>query len=132
MRERLGGSRLSRGLLVVAGTLLVALGVVGVFVPLLPTTPFLLAAAACYARSSERMHRWLLSKRIFAFYLGGRAERRGLPLAAKLTTLALLWLAIGSSGLLVVPARLWWARLLLLAVALAVTAHILRIGARRA
>jgi len=61
--------RVSRLLLVVGGTLCVALAMLGVFVPLLPTTPFLLLAAFLYARSSERFHTWLLTNRLVGGYI---------------------------------------------------------------
>ncbi|MDH4300313.1 MAG: YbaN family protein, partial [Dehalococcoidia bacterium] len=54
-----------RRLLIGAGTLSTGLGIIGIFVPILPTTPFLLLAAACYMRSSERFYRWLINNRVF-------------------------------------------------------------------
>jgi uncharacterized membrane protein YbaN (DUF454 family) len=124
-------SRLLRGLLVAAGTLCVAFGVVGAFVPVLPTTPFLLLAGVCFARSSERLHRWLFSNRLFGEYLRRYRDGEGLPLASKIATLVLLWATIGPSALLAVPDRLWWARAALFAIAAAVTVHVLRIKTRR-
>src|SRR3546814_9234666 len=56
----------------------------GLFLPLLPTTPFLLLASACYVRGSERMHRWLLGHRILGPYLIGIQTGRGIPLRAKI------------------------------------------------
>jgi hypothetical protein len=117
--------------LIAAGVLFVCLGVVGAFVPVLPTTPFLLLAAACFVRSSERMHRWLLGKCVFGEYLRRYRDGEGIPLASKIWTLALLWAALGISAFFAVPARLWWVRLCLLAVGLGVTIHILRIKTRR-
>ena len=112
-----------RVLLIVAGSFCLALGVIGVIVPVLPTTPFLILAALCYARSSERGHRWLMSNRIFGAYLRGYLEGRGLSWRATISALALLW------GVLTVTAL--WAvdslavRVVLLAVVGLVTVHIL-------
>jgi hypothetical protein len=128
-RPTLSG-RLLRGLLVAAGVLLVGLGAVGALVPVLPTTPFLLLAAACFLRSSERMHRWLLQNRVFGEYLRRYRDGEGLPLASKITTIVLLWATLGLSALVAVPVHLWWSRLLLLVVGLGVTIHILRIKTR--
>ena len=119
-------SRPVRGLLIAAGTLCVALGLLGILLPLLPTTPLLLAAAACYARSSPRLRRWLLSNRLFGRYLRDYAEGRRLSLTLTVLILVLLWVPVGISVWRVIPAELWWARVLLPAVALGVTAHIVR------
>src|SRR4030067_1054524 len=86
-----------RGVLVTVGTLAGGPGGLGVFIPLLPTTPFLLLAAFCYARSSERFYRWLLTNPWFGAYLTNYREGRGMALRDKLLTLTALWLAIGSS-----------------------------------
>ena len=67
----------------VAGFMLVGLGVLGIFLPLLPTTPLLLLAAACFSRSSERWHRWLLNHRTFGPIIHNWHARRCIPLKAK-------------------------------------------------
>jgi uncharacterized membrane protein YbaN (DUF454 family) len=84
-----------RILLLIAGTVCVGLGIVGVFVPVLPTTPFLLLAAACYARSSPRFHSWLLNNKWFGSYIRNYLEKKGITLRAKIITLSLLWITIG-------------------------------------
>lgn len=94
---------------------------------MLPTTPFLLLAAACYLRSSQRLYRWLLNNRVFGRYLRNYREGKGLPLSFKIWTVVVLWLSLGASALWGVPGRLWWVRLLLLATGLAVSTHVLRI-----
>lgn len=121
--------RLTRLLLISAGTLCVALGVLGMFLPVLPTTPFLLLAAACYARSSERFYRWLLENRWFGEYIRDYREGRGLPLREKLLTLLALWLTIGLTALLADP--VWWVRLILAGVAVGVTLHLVRLKTKR-
>jgi uncharacterized membrane protein YbaN (DUF454 family) len=75
----------------VAGVLAVVLGVLGIFLPLLPTTPFLLLASWCFARGSTRLHRWLLSHPWFGDYLRNFEAGRGIPLRAKIVATVLLW-----------------------------------------
>ena len=77
-----------------AGSLCIGLAVLGLFLPLLPTTPFLLLASACYVRSSERLHNWLMGNRLLGPYVRNFRQRRGIPLRAKFTTVALLWLPL--------------------------------------
>lgn len=92
-----GHKELSKGkkyLLIVLGTISVILGVIGILLPILPTTPFLLVAAACYVRSSERMYNWLLYNRVFGRYLRNYILKRGMPMHAKVFTIGALWLAI--------------------------------------
>ena len=111
--------------LIGGGSLSVALGVVGMFLPLLPTTPFLLLAAVCFARSSPRLYRWLLTNRWFGAYIRNYREGRGMTRSHKTAVLLLLWLTIGSSAVFAVD--LWWVRLLLLGIAVGVTLHVLKI-----
>jgi uncharacterized membrane protein YbaN (DUF454 family) len=112
-----------------AGTGCVALGVLGIFLPVLPTTPFLLLAAFCYARSSERLHRWLLTNRWFGDYLRNYHEGRGMRLRDKVLALVVMWTAIGWTVLNAVPA--WWGKAVLLTIAIAVTIHLLRLRTLR-
>ena len=116
-------SGLLRPVLIVAGSLCVALGVIGAFLPLVPTTPFLLLAAACYARSSPRLLRWLNDNRLFGEYIRNWRAGRGIPRRDKIIAISLIWLTIGSSVIWFVS--LLWVKALLIAVAAAVTAHLL-------
>jgi uncharacterized membrane protein YbaN (DUF454 family) len=68
----------------VAGFLLVGLAVLGIFLPLLPTTPLLLLAAACFSRSSARWHQWLLNHRTFGPIIRNWQEKRCIPRKAKI------------------------------------------------
>jgi hypothetical protein len=97
---------------------------VGIFLPLVPTTPFLLLAAWCYARGSDRFYRRLLANRWLGPYIRNFREGRGLTLWAKVSTIAVLWLAISIAAGFVAPA--WWSRLLLVGIAAAVTTYLLR------
>jgi uncharacterized membrane protein YbaN (DUF454 family) len=83
-----------KGFFIVVGTISLGLGAVGLFLPVLPTTPFLLLAAACYYKGSERMHRWLLNNKLFGSYIRNYREGRGIALKAKVITLCLLWITI--------------------------------------
>jgi len=118
-------SRLMRALLVVCGTLSVALGVLGIFLPLLPTTVFLLLAAACYARSSERFYLKLINNRWLGGYIRNQRDGRGMRRRDKIFTLALLW--IGMSATMIWTAQAWWLRLLLAAIAIGVTLHLVKL-----
>lgn len=90
-------------LLSVIGIIAVVLAILGLFLPLLPTTPFLLLASACFIRSSARLHGWLLSNPLFGEYLRNIEEKRGIPLKSKVITLALLWASLGFSIYTVSP-----------------------------
>ncbi len=114
-----------RTLLLVCGTISVGLGVLGIFLPLLPTTPFLLLAAACYARSSRRFYNWLLTNRLCGRYIRNYREGRGIPVRQKAFTIGLLWITISATAIFFMSS--WWIRLILLVVAVSVTAHVLRI-----
>lgn len=118
-----------RWLLIGAGTLSAGLGIIGVLVPILPTTPFLLLAAACYMRSSERFYQWLIDNRIFGTYVRNYIEGRGMPIKIKIFTVLLLWLTIGLTVALGVENVV--VRIILLCVAIGVTAHVALIKKRK-
>ncbi|WP_341666860.1 YbaN family protein [Alcaligenes sp. SDU_A2] len=113
-----------RILLLAAGLLCVALAVAGTVLPLLPTTPFALLAAWCFARSSPRFHRWLLEHRWLGPYLRNWQDGRGLTRRAKQRALVLLWLSLALSAWL--AEQTGWLRLLLLIPGVAVTHYLLR------
>lgn len=123
-------ARLWKGLLIACGTLCVALGVIGIFLPIMPTTVFLLLAAACYARSSERFYHRLVNNRYLGTYIRNHREGRGMKRRDKVVTLVMLWAGIGATMVWSVEAL--WARLVLLAIATAVTVHVAKIPAFRA
>jgi uncharacterized membrane protein YbaN (DUF454 family) len=80
-----------------AGVILLAIGIAGVILPLLPGTIFLIGASACFVRGSDRMHRWLVAHPIFGTHVRAFAEGRKMPLRAKVIALSLMWIAIGAS-----------------------------------
>lgn len=86
-----------RGLLWTVGSICLVLGVLGIFLPVLPTTPFLLLTAACYLRSSEKFYNWLVSHPKLSRYILAYLDGRGLPRRAKYYTLSVLWLTISFS-----------------------------------
>ena len=118
-------SNLSRWLLIIVGTFFVGLGIIGIFLPLLPTTPFLLLAAACYARSSKRFYNWLLTNRWFGNYIRNHRERKGVPFKIKILSISFLWIAIGYSAIFVV--HIFLGRIILILITIGVTIHILSI-----
>ncbi len=108
--------------LAILGCAALALGLVGVFVPILPTTPFLLLAAALWLRSSERLHRWLLNHPYMGNYIRNISENRAMPLHTKVITLALLWSTI--IYCIVALGLAWWWQVVLAVVLIGVTWHI--------
>ena len=111
------------------GALALLLGLVGIVVPLLPTSPFLLLAAALWVRSSPRLYAWLLAHRRLGPYIRNFRENRAIPLRAKVLSVALLWATLLYCTFAVVDR--WWAQFLLLAVAVGVTWHILSFATLR-
>ena len=126
------GQKLVRALWLIAGTICVVLGAIGIVLPILPTTPFLLAAAACYYKSSERMHRWLLNNKWLGEYIRNYTEGKGLTKKTKITALIVLWITISFSTVFMLhrllPAPLVLPiQLVMMVIAIAVSIHILRL-----
>ncbi len=113
---------LQRFLWATAGSISLGLGILGIPLPLLPTTPFLLLSAYCYARSSERFYYWLINHRLFGEHIRNYRDHRGTTFQVKTGAIAMLWITISLSATFAVS--LLWVRLLLLGIAIGVTIHI--------
>ena len=113
----------------IAGTVSLVFAVVGLVLPLIPTTPFLLLTAACYCRSSERLYNWLMNNKWFGEYIKNYREGNGIPLKTKILALTFLWVTISISALLFVQILI--VQVVLLVVAIAVSIHILRLPTYR-
>ena len=112
-------------LLFACGWIALGVGVVGLVVPVLPTVPFVLLAAACFLRSSQRWHTWLVTHPVFGRHVADYLAGRGLRPRAKILALATLWASVLLSVLLVVP--ILAVDVVLVAVAAAVSIYLLRL-----
>ena len=114
-----------RVLLLTIGLLSLVLAIIGIFLPLLPTVPLLLLAAACFARSSERFYTWLLDHPRLGPLVRTYRDGQGIPRRAKITAIIMIWVSVPVSAFLFVP--LAWVRGLLFGIALGVTWYLLRL-----
>ena len=123
---------IARAIWFIVGITCLVLGAIGIVLPILPTTPFLLAASACFCKSSTRMYNWLLNNKWFGEYIRNYKEGKGLPIKTKISALAVLWVTIGFSTVFllsrILPQQLVLPmRLIMVAVAIGVSMHILRL-----
>lgn len=105
------------------GSISLALGILGIFLPVLPTTPFLLLSAALYVRSSQRLYNWLMSHKHLGPYIKNFRENKAIPLRVKIVSVSLVWATLLYCAVFVAWA--WWMRLVFIAIAACVTVHIL-------
>lgn len=110
-------------LLIVLGSLSLALGILGIFLPVLPTTPFLLLSAALYMRSSQRLYEWLMSHKHLGPYIKNFREHKALPLRVKVVSVSMVWATLLYCAFFV--AKEWWMSVMFIAIATGVTVHIL-------
>ncbi|MEZ5525787.1 MAG: YbaN family protein [Pseudomonadales bacterium] len=113
-----------RILLIIAGILSLVLGVIGAFVPLLPTVPLVLLAAFCFARSSDHLHQWLVRHRYFGPIIESFQAGKGIPRKVKYRAIFVLWLSMGFSAWVVGRLPL---QIMLFIIGLSVTIYLLRL-----
>ena len=115
----------SRYLYLIMGFLLVGIGILGIFLPVLPTTIFLILASACFMKSSPKANEWLKNNRWLGPYLKNYTEKTGLTVKSKLVLISILWISITFSALILtdIPAI----RILLLLIAIGVTIHLVMV-----
>lgn len=130
--QRDKGWKVMRILWLTIGVVCVVLATIGIALPILPTTPFLLAAAACFCKSSPRMYNWLLNNKWFGQYIKNYKEGRGIPMRTKVAALTVLWATIVVStvfvlGRLLPQAFVLPVQLVMVVIPVGVSIHILRL-----
>ena len=105
------------------GILSLVLGVVGVFLPVLPTTPFLLLSATLFLRSSQKLYDWLLSHPCLGEYIRNFKEHNAIPLRVKIISVSLVWITLLYCAIFV--AKEWWMSAVFVSIAIGVSIHIL-------
>ena len=118
-------SRVKRVIYLFIGTVSLVLGALGLFLPVLPTTPFMILAAACYLRSSKRMHAWILQSSLFGETIENYEAGRGLNRDTKIRALVLMWATITISAFFFVDQLIFRGAMFL--VAAGVTIYLLRL-----
>ena len=116
-------SSLYKYFLIALGWFLVGLGVIGIFVPLMPTTIFFILAAACFARSSEKFYNWLIYHPKFGKFIRDYREHRGMPLKSKIIAVSMLLITIGSSAVFFTEKI--YVRIILAVIAVGVSSYII-------
>ncbi len=108
----------------VFGSIFVTVGLIGIFLPLLPTTPFLLLAGYSFNRGSDKMRNWFESNKLIRTYINNYREKKGMTIRAKMNSIFILWFTIGVSIYLMDNIYL---RIVLIIVIISVTIHLIRI-----
>ena len=124
MTQKKAKNKLTRFLLIICGSFSVAFAVLGIFLPLLPTTPLLLLAAYCFGKSSDKIHSWLINNKLFGNYIKNYQAGKGIPLHSKVTAIISMWVVLIISG--VWGTEMLVIRIILFIVGVGVTIHLLR------
>lgn len=122
-------SPLAKYLYLASGFLLVAIGVIGIFLPLLPTTIFLILASICFLKSSPKANEWLRNHKILGGYIDNYQNKTGLTIKSKIINIITLWISISVSALLFTDKT--YIKLLLLSIAIGVTVHLIMIKTKK-
>ena len=115
-------------MLLTAGAICVALGSIGIIIPMFPTTPFFLLAAGCYIRVSKSCYNWLVNHKLFGSFIKGYIDGSGVPLKSKIIAIAFLWAGISTSVFLL---DVLWVKIALICIGTAVTIHIVLIKPKK-
>ena len=108
----------------IIGTISLIIAFIGVVLPVLPTTPFVLLSAACYYKGSERLHRWLSSNKVFGPIIRDYEEHKGMKKTTKIRALTIMWAAVLTSAFIILST--WTMQALVILVAVVGTVAMLR------
>ena len=110
------------------GFLFLAIGAIGLFMPLLPTTPFVLLATVCFSYSNRRVYEWLKRTPFFGSFIVNFEEKQGVPMSLKITSIILVWASLAFS---MIALRTLWAYILLSIIGIGVTIHLLMLKTKK-
>ena len=110
-------------LLIILGSISLVLGIIGIFLPLLPTTPLLLLSAALYVRSSEKMYQWLIHHKYLGTYIRNFREHRAIPLRAKIISVSMVWISLIYCSITI--SENLWIKAMFIVLAIGICWHIL-------
>lgn len=122
-------SKIVRYAYLISGFLLVAIGVIGIFLPLLPTTIFLILASACFVKSSPKANEWLRSNKLLSPYLKNYQDKTGLSLKSKIFTIGFLWFSISLSAFYLTNE--FYIKIILLVIAVGVSVHLIMVKTKK-
>ncbi len=114
--------KIKKYMMILAGSICLVLGAVGIFIPVLPTTPFLLLASFLYLRSSKRLYNWLLNHKILGMYIYNYITYKAIPKSTKICALVFLWLTL-SISMILLPSLPF--RILLAVIGICVSIHLI-------
>ena len=117
--------KMMRGVYIVVGTIALVIGAIGLFLPVIPTTPLVILAAACYYRGSDRLHNWILSSGWFGETVKNYQEGRGLTRHTKVKAISMMWAMIFISAWFFVSNL--FVRVAIICVAIGVTVYLVRL-----
>lgn len=123
--ENYSSNKFLRIILIICGWIFVGLGIIGVFLPVMPTTIFLILAAGCFARSSKKFYYWLINNKYLGRYIKDYMEQRGMPLRAKIVAITMINVVIGYSVFFAV--KTLWVQVLLVIIAVSLTVYLISI-----
>lgn len=115
--------------LISLGIISLTLGIIGIFVPILPTTPFLLASVALFAKSSPKLYYKLLNNKYLGEYIKNFRIHKSIPLKTKIFAISLLWISIATSIIFFI--KILWVKILVASIASVVTYYILSFKTKR-
>jgi len=124
-KEKRFRNKVIDALISLVGIISLILGSIGIVLPVLPTTPFLLLSAACFAKSSKRFYNWLMNNRILGTFIKNYKEGLGMPIKTKIFTLSTLWITIMITIFFFV--KILWVQIILWIIVIAVSTHIILI-----
>ena len=117
--------KMMRSIYIIVGTIALVIGAIGLFLPVIPTTPLVILAAACYYRGSDRLHNWILSSRWFGETVKNYQEGRGLTRDTKVRAISMMWAMILISAWFFVNNL--FVRVAIICVAIGVTVYLVRL-----